>query len=108
MISAKPLVVTVEAVVGILSAVVLSLTTSFLNRIEEAAEQVLPVRKVTSLRLERHKLLPGVLVAVKPSKPTVPVTERVRQGVVEPKPVLTVKFILSPAVPKVKVFVPCP
>lgn len=41
-------------------------------------------------------------------KPTVPTTERFRHGLEVPKPVATLKFILSPFVPKVKVFPPCP
>ena len=54
----------------------------------------MPLRSVTSFRLERHKLSPAVEVEVSPSRPTVPVTDNVLQGELVPIPILPPFVIL--------------
>ena len=63
---------------------------SCLNRIEDAVAQLRPTASVTSLRFDKHRESPIVVEAVRPSKPTVPLTVNVLHGVVVATPTLPV------------------
>ena len=93
-----------SAIISVNPLVAVSNEISCLKRNDDGAvAQLRPIATVTSLRLERERLSPTVLVEVKPTKETPPFTESFFQGEVVPKPVLTAKLMMLLPLPKVKV-----
>ena len=77
-----------------------------LNRSDDPAHEPDVVTSKVVVLIQSGWPVPSLVMVEE--NPTVPATERPRHGVEEAKPVFTLKLSMSPAVPNVRIFAPCP